>query len=167
MATINFIEATNEKQLSQLAALAHAIWNDYYPAMIGQQQVDYMLEKFQTLNAIQEQINQGYIYYLVSNNHQNNLGYFSVQIKDHALFLSKFYLAAGSRGRGLGKETMRFIEQLARENKCTNIWLTVNKNNLNSIKIYQKIGFTITGSCETTIGQGFVMDDYKMVKNLF
>lgn len=166
MSTINFIEATNEKQLSQVAALAHDIWNDYYPAIIGQQQVDYMLEKFQTPHAIHEQINQGYLYYLVSNNDQNNLGYFSVLIKDRALFLSKFYLATDSRGRGLGKETMGFIEQLARKNNCTNIWLTVNKYNLDSIKIYQKMGFTITDSCKTTIGRGFVMDDYKMIKNL-
>lgn len=46
------------------------------------------------------------------------------------------------------------------------ITLTVNKNNLNSISIYKRMGFEIEGELITDIGGGFVMDDYLMVMRL-
>jgi RimJ/RimL family protein N-acetyltransferase len=46
------------------------------------------------------------------------------------------------------------------------IALTVNKNNVNSIKAYEKMGFKNVGSVVQDIGSGYVMDDYKMEKTL-
>jgi RimJ/RimL family protein N-acetyltransferase len=42
----------------------------------------------------------------------------------------------------------------------------VNKNNVNSIKVYEKLGFKKTGPVIQDIGNGFVMDDYKMEKDI-
>ena len=42
------------------------------------------------------------------------------------------------------------------------IQLTVNKNNTNTIKAYEKWGFKTIDSAVTDIGSGFVMDDYIM-----
>jgi ribosomal protein S18 acetylase RimI-like enzyme len=59
---------------------------------------------------------------------------------------------------------MAFIEELARENKCSKITLNVNKKNAGSIKAYEKYGFNNIGSIVNDIGNGFIMDDYKMEK---
>lgn len=40
--------------------------------------------------------------------------------------------------------------------------LTVNKNNVKAIRAYEKTGFKNIGSLVQDIGNGFVMDDYKM-----
>jgi ribosomal protein S18 acetylase RimI-like enzyme len=44
--------------------------------------------------------------------------------------------------------------------------LTVNKNNVNAIKAYEKMGFRNVGSLVQDIGDGFVMDDYAMEKTV-
>jgi diamine N-acetyltransferase len=42
--------------------------------------------------------------------------------------------------------------------------LTVNRHNAGPIAFHQRMGFTIAGTLVQDIGQGFVMDDYKMIK---
>jgi len=46
------------------------------------------------------------------------------------------------------------------------LWLTVNKDNADSIAFYRRVGFGIAGSSVTDIGGGFVMDDYRMSKSV-
>ena len=55
---------------------------------------------------------------------------------------------------------------MAQEHELSKIRLHVNKYNTNSILVYEKMGFVNTDSIITEIGEGFVMDDYEMVKNL-
>jgi RimJ/RimL family protein N-acetyltransferase len=59
-----------------------------------------------------------------------------------------------------------FLEDLARDKGLSKISLTVNIHNSNSIKMYEKVGFHICGTAVQDIGNGFVMDDYKMEKRL-
>lgn len=61
---------------------------------------------------------------------------------------------------------MQFMVEFARERHLKKIVLTVNKNNLHSIAAYKKLGFTTVESLIQDIGNGFVMDDYKMEKVL-
>lgn len=46
--------------------MAYHIWNEYWPAIIGQAQTDYMVEKFQSLNAFRTDIaDNGYEYFFI------------------------------------------------------------------------------------------------------
>ena len=58
-----------------------------------------------------------------------------------ALQLSKLYLKRPSRGRGLGRTVLAWIEEECRARGVRELWLTVNKNNADSIAFYQRIGF--------------------------
>ena len=60
--------------------------------------------------------------------------------------------------------TLRFLENLCRNNGWAKIWLTVNNNNTNSIAAYQAMGFHAADTQVADIGNGFVMDDYIMEK---
>ena len=42
--------------------------------------------------------------------------------------------------------------------------LTVNRHNAGSIAFYERMGFAVAGALVQEIGEGFVMDDYRMVK---
>ena len=90
----------------------------------------------------------------------------AIQPKGRELFLSKIYVLSSRRGLGYGKKAVQFVETVAKELNLNKIALTVNKNNVNSIKAYEKIGFKNVGSVVQDIGNGFVMDDYKMEKTL-
>jgi len=60
---------------------------------------------------------------------------------------------------------MEFIEGLARERALNLLWLTVNKGNP-AVKSYQRLGFRIESAIVMDIGNGFVMDDFRMEKSL-
>ena len=96
----------------------------------------------------------------------NYIGYFGICPKDDYLFLSKLYIKKDFRNLGCGKLAFNRIRQLALECAKNKIQLTVNKNNINTIKAYEKWGFKTIDSVVTDIGSGFVMDDYIMEYSL-
>lgn len=145
------------------AQLARTIWNQHYIPIIGQAQVDYMVEKFQSPQAISEQIQKGYAYFL-SYHHEIPSGYMALVAdeKERKLMISKIYVAVEFRGLNLGTELLNFAVQQAKDKGYKELWLTVNKNNYNSIQWYEKRGFSIKKAIEMDIGNGFVMNDYVM-----
>ncbi|WP_431021594.1 hypothetical protein, partial [Chromobacterium phragmitis] len=46
------------------------------------------------------------------------------------------------------------------------LMLTVNRHNAEAIAVYEKRGFRVRGEVAADIGNGFVMDDYVMAKNV-
>ncbi|MBT8120341.1 MAG: GNAT family N-acetyltransferase [Gammaproteobacteria bacterium] len=157
--------ATDKEKIAIIAALAEEIWREYFTPIIGKAQVDYMLKNFQSEQAICEQVKKGFLYYLIESD-DSFVGYFGVLPKGDDLLLSKFYIRAAQRGKGLGRKSMVFIENLATENAASGVTLTVNKYNFDTIETYIKLGFKITESMVQDIGNGFVMDDYRMEKTL-
>ena len=160
---IEITQAITKLDYKQLSKLAFEIWTEHYTPIIGVASVNYMLNKFQTATAIENQIFEGTSYYKV--NFKGKLsGYLSFYKKDPYLFLSKIYVQNSLRGNGIGKKAMEFVEEKAKELNCIGISLTVNRENFNSIKAYKKMGFVNTGTNIADIGEGFVMDDYLMEK---
>ena len=152
----------SQAEIQRIADLAAAIWNEHYVPIIGQEQVKYMVDTFQSKEAIEKQINdEGYEYYLIDHLSKPS-GYIAIKPVGDDLFLSKFYIVREKRGTGLGKEGLSFVIHRAKELGLRAITLTVNKYNVNSIKAYEKMGFKNTGSVVTDIGAGFVMDDFTM-----
>jgi len=161
---LSFVSVRTSEQLAMVVALAREIWYEYYVPLIGQAQVDYMVAKFQSQQAMAEQMTAGYEYFLVSRA-QSEIGYFAVQpqLEERRLFLSKLYLLDRHRGGGTGRACMEFIERLCRDRGLDLLWLTVNKGNP-SVQAYQRLGFSIAAEIVMDIGGGFVMDDYRMEK---
>jgi RimJ/RimL family protein N-acetyltransferase len=158
-----FIEVSTEEHIAKVVSLAEEIWTEYYTPIIGKEQVEYMLGKFQSKESVSEQIKSGCRYFLIEEVGRF-IGYAAVQPKGDELFLSKIYLKSSVRCKGYGGKTVKFLETLAREGRFKKITLTVNKYNSDSIKAYEKMGFKNVGSVIQDIGNGFVMDDYKMEK---
>jgi ribosomal protein S18 acetylase RimI-like enzyme len=160
-----FIKVATKQHIEAVEALAQEIWTEHYIPIIGKEQVDYMLARFQSTQAISEQIANGYLYFLIEASGQF-IGYISVQPKEHELFLSKIYVMSSQRGKGHGRKAVRFVEELAEEKGLKKIVLTVNKNNTLAIKAYEAIGFRKVEAIVQDIGNGFVMDDFKMEKEI-
>jgi ribosomal protein S18 acetylase RimI-like enzyme len=160
-----FINVASKQHIEAVEALAKEIWPEYYTPIIGKDQVEYMLTRFQSAQAISEQIADGYLYFLIEEGGQF-IGYISVQPKEQELFLSKIYVLLSRRGKGYGRKAVGFIEELANKKSLEKIVLTVNKNNALAIKAYEAIGFKKVEALVQDIGNGFVMDDYRMEKRL-
>lgn len=164
--SFSITHANTPDQIAELARLAAEIWREYYVSIITMEQIEYMVETFQSVSAITEQIhNQGYEYYLIGSD-DSVAGYLAVKQDEGKLFLSKFYIGKEYRGRGYASQAMAFLEQLCKERSLSHIWLTVNRHNESSIAVYKKKGFQIVREQVADIGNGFVMDDYVMEKEI-
>ena len=151
-------------QIAAVAELAREIWTTHYTPLIGAAQVDYMLVRFQSETAIAKQIAaEGYEYYLAP-----GAGYLALvpDLEMKSLLLSKIYVKADRRRTGLGRAMAAFAEKRGAELGCRELWLTVNKHNAGAIAFYERRGFRKTEPVVTDIGGGFVMDDWRMAKDL-
>jgi len=147
-----------------IANLAKEIWNKHYPEIIGQQQIDYMLDKFYSEEALKAQLNEGQDFYLVMDE-EVALGYVSMSQKAPSeYFLHKFYINQNQQKKGLG--TIVLNQLLALYPSAKTVRLTVNRQNYKSINFYFKNGFTIEKTIDIPIGEGFVMDDFQMMLKL-
>jgi diamine N-acetyltransferase len=161
----SFVPARTSAEITVIARLAREIWYEHYVPIIGHAQVEYMVARFQSAEAMLEQLRQGYEYFLIQQD-DRAIGYVAVQPQDGGnLFISKLYLLDEARGSGTGRAAMAFIENLARERRLSRLWLTVNKGNP-AVKTYERLGFHIAEAIVMDIGNGFVMDDFRMEKML-
>ena len=56
--------AENNEDIKEIAELAEVIWHEYFSSLLSPEQIDYMVEKFQSYKAIKEAVdNDGYKYY--------------------------------------------------------------------------------------------------------
>ena len=167
--TTEFVAVTTPEQQSKLAHIAHDIWNEYWPDIIGQAQTDYMVKNFQSLEAIERDMaqNQYEYWFVVADAHTENervVGYTGghTEAETNRFFISKIYLFKHERGRHFASNVITFYEHLCVQRGLRGMYLTVNKNNTLGIRAYEGKGFVTIDAVETDIGNGFIMDDYIM-----
>lgn len=160
---ISIAKVTDDAKLREVSELAEKIWHECFVDIITVEQIDYMVEKYQSYNAMQNQIaEQNYSYFSVSDDGEL-CGYFAVKPEaDSRFFLSKLYLRKDKRGKGIARKMLERIFEEARACGKESVYLTVNKHNDQAIAVYNKVGFTVIGTPTTDIGNGFVMDDFVM-----
>ena len=63
---MELIKVKNE-DIKDLAKLTNEIWHEYWPCILSEKQINYMVEKFQSENAIINQMkNENYKYYFIN-----------------------------------------------------------------------------------------------------
>ncbi len=160
------ITLVKQEELPRLAELASEIWHQHFPPIIGIAQVEYMVEKFQSLPALTKAINEdGYRYYFLRVSGEP-VGYIGIQPQEHVLFLSKLYIKQAFRGRKLARAGIDFLVALCQEEGFGRIRLTCNRHNKNTLADYDKLGFVVLCDQDADIGNGFVMNDYIMEKTV-
>ncbi len=160
------IDPLSDSDLTLLSDMAAKIWSEHYNDILSHEQIKYMIDKYQSYNAIKKQIiSDNYQYFFIKYN-DNYAGYFSIHIEDNTLFLSKLYIDKDYRKKGLSSAVLKFLKVICTKNNLTKIWLTVNRNNTDSISVYKHLGFYKEKESVSDIGSGFVMDDFIMAINI-
>lgn len=158
-----FCPVETKTDICTLVRLAREIWEQHFTPIIGAAQVDYMLERFLSESALEQQMGEGYRYFLfqVEGDYVGFTGIHE-QFAEKRMFLSKLYVRQSMRGRGIAREAFTFLNDLCKQQGFKTIWLTVNRNNTNTIDIYRHLGFVTVREQKADIGNGFYMDDYIM-----
>ena len=154
-------EIFSEADVARLAKTARKVWREANISFCSAEQIEYMLKKYQSIEAIMGQIMHGYRYFIFEQD-GDILAYFGVQPQGERLFLSKFYILKEYRGAGLFSAGLNVMRQLCLEEGMKAIYLTVNRENHHAYEVYRHKGFEILAEEDNDIGYGFVMNDYIM-----
>ncbi len=155
-----------KKDFSLISSLAKNIWKEHYSPIIGSDQVEYMLERFQSTPVIEKAVKEEkYQYYIVFFNGEP-CGYFAFKISGGGIFLSKLYILKQYRGNGLSRSCLDKCVRAAKKEGLAKIWLTVNRNNASSLAAYYKLGFIKVREEKADIGGGYFMDDLILEKTV-
>ena len=164
---VRFEAVKTDADQEKLAKLADEIWHEYWPALIGAAQTDYMVEQFQSLEAIKRDMAEhAYEYWFVVDEAGKTVGYTGGREEPETsrFFISKIYLLAEERSKHYASQIIEFYVELCRNRDLHSMYLTVNKHNELGIRAYLGKGFVTIESVVNDIGNGFVMDDYVMEK---
>lgn len=150
----------------QISDLAQRIWSEAFRPFLPEEQINYMLRKFQSWIAIQSQFSAGVSYRFILNREGQSAGYYAWETEGGRLHVSKLFLLPELRGRGLGRAILEEMETEAESLGLQSLYLLVNRQNQKAIRLYQSCGYRIAEEVNTPIGGGFTMEDYRMEKNL-
>lgn len=160
---VTITRVTQDGELHEIAQLAEKIWQECFPGIISEEQIGYMVDKFQSYEAMRAQVDtQNYTYFAVRDD-SDLCGYIGAKPEeDERYFLSKLYLCSDKRGSGIASQMLQTVFREARSNGKKRVYLTVNKHNRHAIEVYKAKGFVVADTAVTDIGEGFVMDDFIM-----
>ena len=134
---VNLREAINSKDFICISKLAKIIWPEVYKNVIDDEHIEFLLQKYFTLNNMKKYISEGFKYFIIEENEP--IGFVSYKTFDDYIYLDKFYLLEHFRQKNIFKN---FVENMHKETKKP-LKLNVNQKNQEAITAYLKIGFTI------------------------
>lgn len=162
------ISQATTKDFKIIQEIAYKSWPATYGSILSKEQIDYMLNLFYSEETLLENLNKkGHCFILVFEGN-NGLGFASYEhnySNKNVTRLHKIYLLPEAQGKGAGKLLIDSVEELAKENDSTAISLNVNKFN-KALSFYQKIGFKVVAEEVIELDFGYLMEDYKMEKQL-
>ena len=162
------IRALRESEIPALCALAREIWRAHYPGIISVAQIEYMLEERYTETVIRAELTRKDLWWdvLIADNVMTGYASYFLTGSAAELKLDKLYLYPRAHRQGYGGMLVAHVMSFMAGVGCTRLTLAVNRHNQSAIAAYLKYGFCITDTSLREIGDGFVMDDYIMVKEV-
>jgi len=147
--------------------LADLTWPSTYVPIIGEEQVNYMLDLFYSTSALEKQMDVDGHHFTIAYHDEKPVGFSSVSRKnEEAVFrLHKLYLLPGLQGKGFGKSILNHAMSLSKELGGTKLELNVNRNNP-ALGFYKSQGFEIVSEEDISIGHGYFMNDFVMIRSL-
>lgn len=141
------IEIPKLADLEQVNILAkqvhdlHVNWNpDLFFSVDEVISQEYFEEKIQSrqifISKLKDKI-VGYVIFNITEKKNSSMRY-RKQLSIEAICVDE-----ANRGKGIGTLLLKHVKNIGKENNCTDIQLTVNQNNINVIKVYEKFGFRV------------------------
>ena len=143
---IKLPELEDYKRVNELAHQVHELHVNWRPDIFVS------VDKVITLSQYKKLIKNDHNF-VVKLDH-NIVGYIIIRIKDKKsknpklkdrkyLIIETMCVDENYRGKGIGTYLLNFAKEIAKDNNCTDMYLTVNQENIGAIKTYEKFGFKL------------------------
>lgn len=156
------------KDIAKIQEIAHVTWPITYGEILTKEQLEYMLDLIYSDETLSKQIqNKEQLFYLISDA-DSVIGFIGIEhnYKNEAITkIHKIYLLPETQGKGFGKMVFDEIGKMALENNSVTLLLNVNRFNT-ALNFYKKLGFEIKETVDIEIGNGYLMEDYVMGKQI-
>jgi ribosomal protein S18 acetylase RimI-like enzyme len=155
------------KDIPSIQKIAFDTWPSAYGDILEQSQIDYMLDLMYNKAVLEKQMNESQTFLIIRDG-DIDMAFVSfetdydgqAQTKIH-----KIYITPDAQGKGLGKILIEETESQAIKRRNNKLLLNVNRQNKARF-FYEKLGFKIAYTEDIEIGNGYLMIDYVMVKEI-
>jgi D-tyrosyl-tRNA(Tyr) deacylase len=165
---LEYRQVESQEDMAAAFKLISEIWSVCYRDVISKQQMDYMISYMYSPETIRKETADGRPMFLVKTD-ENNIGLLSYELDpdpEGVIYLHKIYLLPTLWGRGLGSTILSRAINHAKNAGATAVELNVNKKNTRAIRSYERNGFVTKSEIVKDIGNGFIMDDFLMRKEI-
>jgi ribosomal protein S18 acetylase RimI-like enzyme len=148
--------------------VAETTWPISYTGVISPEQIRYMLNLMYSQLKITAAIRDPKQAFWLAEENGAVLGFCGIEHgypETGFTRIHKLYVLPDTQGSGIGKILIQHAEKEARKQGNKKLHLNVNKKN-KAVGFYQKHGFITDHEEVIDIGNGYVMDDFVMVKLL-
>ncbi len=155
-----------DAEVDALVDLAGAVWRAHYPGIITPEQIEYMLAQRYKAPLVRQLMARGDLW-LAARAGDELVGFaHGHTLQDGDYKLDKLYVHNDWQRHGIGGRLVDEVARHAREHGAARLLLRVNRQNQNAINAYLKHGFHVATLIVEDIGNGYVMDDYVMIKSI-
>ena len=156
--------AREDAELEEIQRLAGVIWRDHYPGIITPEQIEYMLDRMYSLDALRTGRDVHGVRHELAWSGPTPIGYcaYGPEATSGEPKLHSLYVHRDHRGHGCGSALLERAIAWARDRDAKHLILNVNKHNRLALDTYAHYGFRVREPVVNDIGSGFVMDDYVM-----
>ena len=161
------IAAAQAAHIPLVQALAAYIWRRHYPGIISAEQIEYMLERGYAHDALLRFVTDEGAGLALARMNDEPAGFAAWYRSDvETMKLDKLYVLPQLHGTGIGRALIEHVAVQARAAGCRSLTLNVNRGNTSAVRAYERCGFAIRDRGDFPIGNGFVMEDFIMVREL-
>ena len=154
--------------IADVATLAARVWWAHYPGIISDAQIEFMLRQRYDAAVLRADLALDGVWWdlLIAGDRLAAFANSLLSGEPGEMKLDKLYVDPQLQRGGLGGVLIEHVAARAAAQGCKRLILAVNKGNAKAIAAYRKRGFRIGESVVKDIGNGFVMDDYIMVRDV-
>ncbi|RZJ71111.1 GNAT family N-acetyltransferase [Flavobacterium sp.] len=161
------IKTAFPNEFNLIQSIAEATWPVTYAEILSQEQLDYMMQMMYSIEALNQNHEDG-VQFILAEENGEYFGFsgFQHDYKDEKrTHIHKIYVLPLAQGKNVGRQLMQFMEQKALEHGSQKVSLNVNRDN-KAQHFYAKLGYEIAETVDIEIGNGYLMEDFVLAKNL-
>ena len=146
MVKLKIIQPTIDEcsKINELAKQVHKLHVNWNPDLFLEVEEVIPMERLKKLletdSIYVAKINSGIVGYIIIDIKEKDNGFIRYR---KLLSIDTLCIDEDFRGQGIGTKMLEFAKNIAKEQNCTDMHLTVNPNNENAIKVYEKFGMKV------------------------